>query len=388
MKINSDKLFEINQSCYMTISKECSKKHETEKKIICQNFPNYLIINCVWNHQPNIKKVLELFILLSLKNKLSDLFEIPPFKKKNIQDLNYYLTHIILYSSSLFHYIIIIFNPTLKIFNLFDDDKVYECDSLPKTIEMITVNLISQNPKYYFYPVLLIYSKYDIYKENDLINKNKFDKKSYDYLYEKYKKRVEEYNKELLKKKASLEKNNNKKNNNNEIKQNSKKEKTKSDNHKNEEKQNKKNLNKNNDKDSSKQKNKEQINNSKINNHTDINKINKETNKEIKEDNNIKSPKEKIKKDLKTVQKNDMNIINKEIKSNKNNRDDKNHNDLLNNIENNNIKKTDKDGNNNKKNESIKEPKKLNILEIKISRRKKQDKIDKQSENSKKDDIK
>ena len=60
----------------------------------------------------------------------------------------------------------------------------------------------------------------------------------------------------------------------------------------------------------------------------------------------------------------------------------------MNNIENNNIKKTDKDGNNNKKNESIKEPKKLNILEIKISRRKKQDKIDKQSENSKKDDIK
>ena len=402
----SDKLFEINQSSYMTIPKECSKKHETEKKIICQNFPNYLIVNCVWNRQPNIEKVLELFILLGLKNKLSDLFEIPPFKKKNIKDLNYYLTHIILFSSSLFHYIIVIYNPSLKIFNLYDDDKVYECDSLPQIIEMITVNLISQNPKYYFYPVLLIYSKYDLYKEDELFIKNKFDKKSYDYLYEKCKKYVERYNEELLKKKASLEKNNNKKNNKkDEIKQNNKKEPNKSDNsegkkiddnsknnnQKGEENKNQKTKNNNtNEKDSSKQKNKEQMNNSKINKQTnkDNNKLNKETKKELKEENNIKSPKENKKQDLKTVHNNDINNINKEIKNKKSNKDENNQNDLLNNMKNNNIKENEKDRHNNEKKDIIKEPKKLNVFEIKISKRKKGTKSDKQSEISKKDDIK
>ena len=400
----SDKLFEINQSSYMSISKECSKKHETEKKIICQNFPNYLIVNCVWNRQPNIEKVLELFILLSLKNKLSDLFEIPPFKKKNIKDLNYYLTHIILFSSALFHYIIVIYNPALKIFNLYDDDKVYECDSLPQVIKMITINIISQNPKYYFYPVLLIYSKYDLYKEDDLINKNKFDKKSYDYLYEIYKKCVERYNEELLKKKASLEKNNNKKNNNkDEINQNSKKgtnnsdnseDKKKNNNSKNknqkvEEEQNKKAINnKTNENDSNKQKNKE-MNNSKINKQTktnnDNNKINKETKIEINEEKSINSPKKNNKKDLKNVHNDDINNINKEIKNNK---DDKNHNDLLNNMKINNIKETEKAQQNKEKTEINKEPKILNVFEIKISKRKKEAKNDNQFEISKKDDIK
>ena len=83
--------------------------------------------------------------------------------KVNMKDLNYDLTHIILYSFALFHYIIITYNPKLNIFNLYDDSKVVECDTFTEIVEMITANLIAQNLYYYFYPVLLIYSKYDLY---------------------------------------------------------------------------------------------------------------------------------------------------------------------------------------------------------------------------------
>ena len=81
----ANKLFLSAQLCYINTSKKCPKNHEMEKKIICNNIPNYLMINCVWNHKPNIDKVMEFFTLLSLKNRFNDLFEVPPQKKKNLK---------------------------------------------------------------------------------------------------------------------------------------------------------------------------------------------------------------------------------------------------------------------------------------------------------------
>jgi hypothetical protein len=215
----------------------CKNEHQTEKRFICENYPNYLIINCVWEQRPNIDQVLKLFTLLSLKNKLSDLFEIPSYEKNNT-NLIYDLTHIILYSFGLCHYIIVTYNPDLNIFNLFDDSKVIESDNFPEIIEMITANLIAQNPLYYFYPVLLIYSNVEIYKDEKIINKNKFEKKFYNKLVERIRNSIQQYEKKLMEKKKMNDKNNNKnKNKNNNININKNEEKIEKQKDKHEQKQ-------------------------------------------------------------------------------------------------------------------------------------------------------
>ena len=210
----SEKLFLYSQLNYLNTEQMCKNNHETEKRFICETFPNYLIINCVWAERPNIGQVLKLFTLLSLKNKLNDLFEIPN-QEKNNPNLIYDLTHIILYSFGLCHYIIVKYNPSMKIFNLLDDSKVFESDNFPEIIEMLTANLISQNPLYYFYPVLLIYSNIEIYKDEKIINKNKFEKEFYNSLIDRIRKSIEQYEKKLMENKKLNDKNNNNKNSNN-----------------------------------------------------------------------------------------------------------------------------------------------------------------------------
>ena len=326
----TNKLFFYSQLNYLNTEKKCDKKHETLKKFICENNPYYLIINCVWIRNPNIEQVLKLFTLLSLKNKLRDLFEISPQKKDNTKELNYYLTHIILYSSSLFHYNIISYNPNIKSFNLYDDTRVCECNSFPEIVEMITANLISQHPTYYFYPVLLIYSQYDLYKDENLVNENKIDKKIYDSILGNCKNYIEKFEKELMKKKKKLAEKNNKKkndnninnnnkndkfekNNNNEIKQNTMienntKEEKNLKNKKNEEDANKKKeIQINNQKDKNNINNKEKETNLILNQQKDINNktLTKETQKgnkkEIKEENKGKNKEEAKKENKKEI---------------------------------------------------------------------------------------
>ena len=233
----SEKLFLYSQMNYLNSEILCKNEHQTEKRFICENYPNYLIINCVWEQRPNIDQVLKLFTLLSLKNKLSDLFEVPSYEKNNT-NLIYDLTHIILYSFGLCHYIIVTYNPDLNIFNLFDDSKVIESDNFPEIIEMITANLIAQNPLYYFYPVLLIYSNVEIYKDEKIINKNKFEKKFYNKLVERIRNSIQQYEKKLMEKKKMNDKNNNNnKNKNNNININKNEEKIEKQKDKHEQKQ-------------------------------------------------------------------------------------------------------------------------------------------------------
>ena len=233
----SEKLFLYSQMNYLNSEILCKNEHQKEKRFICENYPNYLIINCVWEQRPNIDQVLKLFTLLSLKNKLSDLFEIPSYEKNNT-NLIYDLTHIILYSFGLCHYIIVTYNPDLNIFNLFDDSKVIESDNFPEIIEMITANLIAQNPLYYFYPVLLIYSNVEIYKDEKIINKNKFEKKFYNKLVERIRNSIQQYEKKLMEKKKMNDKNNNNnKNKNNNININKNEEKIEKQKDKHEQKQ-------------------------------------------------------------------------------------------------------------------------------------------------------
>ena len=347
-----------------------------EKKIICNNFPNYLMINCVWNHKPNIDKVLEFFTLLSLKNKFNDLFEVPPQKKKNLKYLNYDLTHIILYSSSLYHYIIIIYNPILKIFNIYDDSKVIECDSLLQAFEIITSNLLSQNSKYYFYPVLLIYSIFELYKDENLVNKNQLNDKSYDYLFKKCKNSIKFFENEMEKKRIHQKKknniNNNKINNNNNNinnNNNAQKEKIKEENKKIEKRQFNKNMDNNNDnEDDNNNINKDKINEEtkKITNIEKISTENNKSNSNIKniDDNNENKIDEKFKNENKKIENYDKkNINNQKIEGNRN--DSK-----LNNLNNRN--------NNNNELNNYQEAKKsnsddvtFNIVEIKIDKKKK-----------------
>ena len=387
----ANKLFLSAQLCYINTSKKCPKNHEMEKKIICNNFPNYLMINCVWNHKPNIDKVLEFFTLLSLKNKFNDLFEVPPQKKKNLKYLNYDLTHIILYSSSLYHYIIIIYNPILKIFNIYDDSKVIECDSLLQAFEIITSNLLSQNSKYYFYPVLLIYSIFELYKDENLVNKNQLNDKSYDYLFKKCKNSIKFFENEMEKKRIHQKKknniNNNKINNNNNNinnNNNTQKEKRKEENKKIEKKQ----FNKNMDNNAEHEDDNNSINKDKINEETkkitNIEKISTENNKSnnnIKNinDNNENKIDEQHKNENKKIENYDKkNINNQKIEGNRNdsklnNLNNRNNNNLLINNELNNYQEAKK---------SNSDDVTFNIVEIKIDKKKKLKRKENHEQNS------
>ena len=384
----SNKLFFYSQLNYLNTEKNCDKKHATLKKFICENYPNYLIINCVWDRNPNIEQVLKLFTLLSLKNKLSDLFEIPPQKKNNKEELNFYLTHIILYSSSLFHYNVISYNPNIKSFNLYDDTRVCECNSFPEIVEMITANLISQHPTYFFYPVLLIYSTYDLYKDENLVNENKIDKKIYDSILGNCKKFIEKFEKELMKKKKKLAEKNNKKKNDNNINNNNKKDKIEEKKNNKEIKQNiiiENNItNKKSDEDITKEKeipinnkndkssinNKEKLNKEKetnfiLNEQKEINNNNKTIIKENKKGNK-KEIKEEIngknKQEIKKENKKEITEEKKEETKKDNNKEIKNKNEEENNIKSLNNKQTNNliddnktINNKNKDEESIKE---------------------------------
>ena len=179
----NNKFFQFCQLTNLQDSIKCSKcKNDMWKKLCCGTYPNYLIINCAWNQpKPEIDKVIKFFVLLSLKDDLKYLFQT---KTKKNSHLTYNLTHIILYSSNLSHYITILYNPRQKLFCLYDDSCIIEFYKLIEVIEAITINLLMNNENNYYYPVLLIYSKLENYDENTLKN-NKLNEESYIYLINK-----------------------------------------------------------------------------------------------------------------------------------------------------------------------------------------------------------
>ena len=173
-------LFHLSYSLYTDDKKECENcTLLMEKFLLCLNVPKYLLLNCVWkNAIPEIKEVVDFLFLLSLEEDLNNLF-ICQNRTRNT-DTNYSLLGMILYSYTLCHYTVLIFNKKEKVFALYNDNTVKEFKNLFDVfLEMLINNVnLYDNDKGYFYPVMLAYSKEKIYSPND-VKLNKLDEKEY-----------------------------------------------------------------------------------------------------------------------------------------------------------------------------------------------------------------
>ena len=185
-----NRLFQLSQMSFLRDAIKCSKcGKDMNKRICCDNNPKILIINCVWlEEMPNISKVLKFYALIKLKDELKCLFQINNKKKK----LFYSLTHIILYSSALSHYIIAVYHPISKIFYLVDDNMVIEFKKLVDLISSVTANLLRNNEHFYYYPVLLIYSNSEKY-DQETLDKNQMNEEIYNDLINQCNKSIQEY---------------------------------------------------------------------------------------------------------------------------------------------------------------------------------------------------
>ena len=206
-----NRLFQLSQMSFLRDAIKCSKcGKDMNKRICCDNNPKILIINCVWlEEMPNISKVLKFYALIKLKDELKCLFQITNKKKK----LFYSLTHIILYSSALSHYIIAVYHPISKIFYLVDDNMVIEFKKLVDLISSVTANLLRNNEHFYYYPVLLIYSNSEKY-DQETLDKNQMNEEIYNDLINQCNKSIQEY-KERKNKNKNKNVNNNVSNNSN-----------------------------------------------------------------------------------------------------------------------------------------------------------------------------
>ena len=160
VKDYKNKLFELSYKLFLSEnSKKCEKcKEEMDHNLVCTNSPQFLLINCVWKESnPIVDDVISLFFLMSLKDGLNNLFTC--LNKRTRNQNSYYFFGFILYSFTLSHYIICIYNFDKKVFALFDDEVVKECKNFYELIQEITVNVLKMNDKAFFYPVMLIFLK-------------------------------------------------------------------------------------------------------------------------------------------------------------------------------------------------------------------------------------
>ena len=173
-------LFHLSYSLYTDDKKECQKcSLLMDKFLLCFNIPKYLIINCVWkNAIPEINDIRDFLFLLSLEDDLNNLFICQISRK--FSDTKYHLLGMILYSYTLCHYTVLIFNRKERIFTLYNDDTVKEFKTLYDVFPEMLINNVNlyDNEKGYFYPVMIIYTKEDIYNRND-IKINTLDEKEY-----------------------------------------------------------------------------------------------------------------------------------------------------------------------------------------------------------------
>ena len=223
-----NRLFQLSQMSFLRDAIKCSKcGKDMNKRICCDNNPKILIINCVWlEEMPNISKVLKFYALIKLKDELKCLFQINNKKKK----LFYSLTHIILYSSALSHYIIAVYHPISKIFYLVDDNMVIEFKKLVDLISSVTANLLRNNEHFYYYPVLLIYSNSEKY-DQETLDKNLMNEEIYNDLINQCNKSIQEY-KERKNKNKNVNNNASNNSNNSNINNNKNKENKDIDNNK------------------------------------------------------------------------------------------------------------------------------------------------------------
>jgi len=173
VKNYKNKLFEYSYKLFLSENKKkCEKcKVEMGHNLVCMNYPEHLLINCVWKESnPIVDDVISFFFLISLKDDLNNLFVCynqTDTKKK----YNYYLSGFILYSFTLSHYIICLYNSQNNVFVLYDDETVKEYKNLYDLIIDITVNTLRQSGKAFFYPVMLIFNKDSLF-DNKFIKFN------------------------------------------------------------------------------------------------------------------------------------------------------------------------------------------------------------------------
>ena len=162
---------------------KCEKCNSTmNKSLICNNSqesPKFLLINCVWkNVMPEIEDVIKFLYLISLVEELDNLFICPNKLEKD----HFYLMGIIFYSFSLCHYINMIFNLQKNVFTLYNDEGIMEFESICDLYRYLTIGQIRNNNKAYFYPVLLVYGKENIYDESIFPRIKRISKINYEIL--------------------------------------------------------------------------------------------------------------------------------------------------------------------------------------------------------------
>ena len=161
----------------------CEKCKSIKNRIlICNNengSPKFLLVNCVWNNaKPELTDVIKFLYFISLIEELENLFICPSKTEKT----NYYLNGIIFYSYTLCHYINVIFNLEKNVFTLYNDDGIIEFDNMNEIYNYITKDQLKKNNKAFFYPVLLVYGKENIYDEKVLLKLKRTNKINYELL--------------------------------------------------------------------------------------------------------------------------------------------------------------------------------------------------------------
>ena len=173
---------------YYSIQNEmdsCEKCNSLKNKIlICNNedgSPKFLLVNCVWNNaKPDLKDVIKFLYFISLIEQLDNLFICPSKTEKTF----YYLHGIIFYSFTLCHYINVIFNLQKNVFTLYNDTGIIEFENMNEVYYYITKEQLRKNNRAYFYPVLLVYGKENIYDEKILYKIKRINKINYELLLE------------------------------------------------------------------------------------------------------------------------------------------------------------------------------------------------------------
>ena len=193
VKDYKSKLFEYSYNLFASQkTKKCEKcKEELTHNLICMNYPEFLLINCVWNQSnPIVDDVISFFFLLSLKDDLNNLFVCN--RQKTRRKFPYYLLGFILYSFTLSHYIICVYNYDKKVFILLDDEIVKEYNNLYDLLIDITVNVLKVNGKAFFYPVMLIYTHENLF-DNKIIKLNTLNDSEYQGIINKCNEAIYEY---------------------------------------------------------------------------------------------------------------------------------------------------------------------------------------------------
>ena len=194
VKNYKNKLFEYSYKLFLSENKKkCEKcKEEMGHNLVCMNYPEILLINCVWKESnPIVDDVISFFFLISLKDDLNNLFVC--YNQANTKKkYNYYLSGFILYSFTLSHYIICLYNEQKNVFVLYDDETIKEYSNLYNLIIDITVNTLKQSGKAFFYPVMLIFNKDSLF-DNKFIKFNTLNDSDYTNIIQQCIESIQEY---------------------------------------------------------------------------------------------------------------------------------------------------------------------------------------------------